>query len=477
MEILFVSSEVAPYSHRGPAADVVAALPKALRGLDHKVTVVSPLYDSIDPARHSLARRLSKIEVQLGDRKLSCELYDGRTAGGVDLLFIRHEEVFRGVEHLCPSGDADEEAALRAGLFTRAAVEVARTRDPAVGAIHAHDWIGALFALHARTSGELGETPIVLSIHDPSDHGVFDRMVAPALGLEEGLADSIAKDGEIRLLPAGFDRVDRVATSSTTWARELCTPEAGYGLHEALSGLGDQLVGIENGVDASLWNPTTDPKLPSRYDPMDLSGKARCKADVQRQLGLPVRHDVPVLGMLATDGEISGFDLFAKAAPRVLRNDCQIIAVYSGDAEAPLRGVLEELSERWPDRMQVRDDDGDLPSLVLGASDLLLVPSRREPTGFAHLWAHRYGVLPIAHRIGSLADAVVDCDAKLETGSGFLFDAATAEDLLAAIRRGMSAFHEREAFEALRGRVMRVDHSWDRSARLFERLYRGGPSL
>ncbi|MBW2464257.1 MAG: glycosyltransferase, partial [Deltaproteobacteria bacterium] len=230
--------------------------------------------------------------------------------------------------------------------------------------------------------------------------------------------------------------------------------------------------GILNGVDASVWNPATDPRVKSRFDPMDLAGKARNKAYLQRVENLPVRDDVPLLVLLASSDHAAGFDLFAEIAPKVLRNDCQVLVVFDGDEQEPLRQRFEELADRWPDRMQVDEvGDGTVTHEALAAADLVLVPSRHEPCGFAQMAAHRYGALPVARRTGGLADTVVDCDSKLTTGSGFLFDKASADELLAAIRRGFAAFHRTDEVEQLKSRVMRVDHSWERSARLYERLY------
>jgi starch synthase len=474
MDILFITPEIAGYGAEGPTAEAIAALPKALRGHGHRVTVVTPLWSGIDPQRRGLARRLMTVDVEIDGDKVPCELYDGRTTGGVDLLFIGHPELFGGAENMT-DGDDQRVVAERAAVFARAVLGAADKYDGSFGAIHAHDWPGALAIAFAKQDSGLADVPAILTIHDPSAQGELAGKDAKALGLSKKDAKIAEAGGRTNVLALGLERADHVTTVSPTYARELAAAPNGAGLEERYGALGDKLVGILNGVDSSVWNPATDPRVQSRFDPMDLAGKARNKTHLQRAEGFPVRDDVPLLVLLATSDPSSGFDLFVEIAPKVLRNDCQILVVFDGDESDPLRAKLEELSDRWPDRLKVEGHgDGGITHEALAAADLVLVPSRHEPCGFVQMVAHRYGALPVVRRTGGLADTVVDCDAALETGTGFVFDEATSEDLLAAIRRSFSAFQKVEEIDALKRRVMRLDHSWERSARLYERLYRGG---
>ncbi len=469
MDILVVTSEVAPYSGAGEAAEVAAALPKALKGLDHRVTVVSPLFRGIDPTARSLARKLTKLETHLDGRDLACEVYDGRTAGGVDLTFIGHEEVFHAADAMGDGTEAD--VALRAGLFAQAVEQLLRARGADV--VHAYGWVGALAAVRIEAARDL-DVPTVLTVLDPASQGRFDPGLASKLGLDDAFRADLEHGGALVALAGGLRRARRVVTVSPTFARELVTAPHGAGLEDLFAALGERLSGVLSGVDVSVWNPATDARLPARFDPMDLEGKARCKADLQRKLLLPVRSDVPLLGMMATEAEDEGFDLFAKVAPEILRNDCQVVVGFEDDRDGDLGRVLRELSERWPDRMQLAiDEDGSLRHRVLGASDLVLAPSRHEPCGLVPMQAHRYGALPVARRTGGFADTIVDCDPKLRTGTGFLFDEATGEGLLGAVRRALAAFAREQAFDAARRRVMTIDHSWERGARLYERTFKG----
>ena len=452
MHAIFVTAEITPYSGAGPAAEVCGALPKGLRSLDHAVTVVSPLYRSIDPDAHSLARRLSKVEVEVGGETQACEIYTGRTVSGVELIFLGHETLFHGTDDF-ELGD-DETVARRAAVFARAAAKVVSDLED-VDLVHAHDWVGGAFL------AALGETalPTVLTLHRGAEQRRFGGAVGELFG--DAAADV---DGAKAPLVAGLKRAQRVTVSS---------PRAADALRGTLADVMDPeaLVGIPAGIDASIWNPLTDPHLPHRFDPVDLGGKAKCKAELQRDLELPVEAEVPMVA-LEERSNGAGLELFVKIASQILRNQVQLVFV-AADSPEPLVERLDELDERWPDQAALLTEaDEELRHQLVAAADLVLVAPETAPSGGPEMRAHRYGAVPIVHHVDALADSVVDCDAKLDTGTGFAFGAFDADEMLAAVRRALGAYRQPEAFEALQRRGMRVDHSWDRSARLYEGLYR-----
>jgi len=430
MHVYFLTASVEPYGEhaKGPAAHVCGALPKALRALDHEVTVVSPLYAGIDPTQHALARRLSKVTFEIGGQKHACEIYTGRTVSGVNLIFVGHEELFQNAE-----GPDGEGAAARAAVLAHAAAKLIVDGTDTVDVVHGHDWVGAAALV---LTAKLGHgAPRILTVYER--HGAPDGL--------EGAG-----------LPA--DPID----AARAYAKVVAVSQSSAAALDAML--------IPSGIDAAVYNPLTDAHLPARFDPVDSAGKAECKRAMQREMGLPVREDVPLLGTFGRADE--GLAALASIASAVLRNDVQLVAQIAGD-DGALVGVYEELWERWPDRIQVRTgDDVGLRHRTLGASDLLIVAPDDAPSTIRHMLAQRYGAVPIVRRTGALADGVVDCDAELATGTGFAFEPDEKDGLLATIRRGIAAFESREAFAALQTRVMRLDHSWDRSARRYDALYR-----
>lgn len=447
MNILLITDAIAPLSGRSARAQVAGALPKALKSLDHQPFVLSPLYKSIDPKEHSLARRLTKLKHNFAGADWACELWTGRTVGGAELIFIGHEELFHSTEAI----DAGDEATIakRVGAFVRSAVVLLEKNEQELDAIHAHGWLGAAVLVAAKNAG----LPFrrVLTVHDTTDNPIFSAKQADILGL--------GTTGETNPLALGLAAADIVnVASDSTDLKSL--------------GFDGEAQTIRSGVDSATWNPLTDPHIPARFDPIDVDGKVECKAHLQIELDFPERAEVPLLVAVGQEGSRDGLDLLAKCASEILRNDVQLLVIVEGAVSDAFSAVFSELQTRWPDRLQFRSNvDTKLLHSAIAGADLALLPSPSAATAERALIAQRYGSVPVARRQGAFAEAIVDCDAKLTTGNGILFDDGSAEGVLAGARRGIAAFAETEAFAALRSRVMRVDATWDRSARLYERLY------
>ena len=447
MNILMITDAVAPLSGQSARAQVAGALPKALKSLDHQPFVLSPLYRSIDPKEHSLARRLTKLKHNFAGADWSCELWTGRTIGGAELVFIGHEELFHGTEAL---DDGDEATiAKRVGAFVRSALVLLEKNEQQWEALHAHGWLGAAVLAAAKNAG----LPFrrVLTVHDAGDRRVFGAEHADTLGL--------GTSGETDPLALGLAAADAVNVASDS--TDL----------KALGFTGEAQT-IRSGVDSATWNPLTDPHVPARFDPVDMDGKHECKGHLQVEVDFPERPEVPLLVALGHEGSRDGLDLLAKCASEILRNDVQLLVAVSGPVSESFSAVFTELQTRWPDRLQFRGEvDTKLLHSAVAGADFALLASPSAPTAERALIAQRYGTVPVARREGALSEAIVDCDAKLATGTGLLFDDASAEGVLAGARRAIAAFAEGDAFATLRSRVMRVDATWDRSARLYERLY------
>jgi len=469
MRLLFVTPELTPYSGSTPIGDACGALPKALRGRGHEVTVLSPLYGFIDPVDSSLARRLRKVEVELGSGSSAFTVFDARTAAGVDLLFLGHEELFGDLEDV-PLDDADPAVGKCFGAFAKAALEVIRSDADGYDGVICVDWQTALVPLLAKHEGL--DVATVLLVSDVRRQGRFERDLMGELGLDDSLfsIDGLEFYGKLCFLKGGVQAADRVTTVSPSYATEVV--QYADGLEGAFKARGKEFLGIVGGVDTALWNPATDAHLESRFDPMDLSGKKRCKAAFQQEAGFPVRDDLPLIVALGTITADSGLDVLARIGGRVLRNDVQIAIIAEGDeVDDDLLDVLGEHAERWPDRVYLADDpDTGAVHRALSAADLVLVEPSQDPGGATQLRAHRYGALPIGLRAGALADTVVDCDAKLSTGTGFTYDEASDDVILATVQRGVASFAKRSAFEKVRQQAMRSDQGWERSAYLYERL-------
>ncbi|MFK7991660.1 MAG: glycogen synthase [Sandaracinaceae bacterium] len=470
MRLLFITPDVTPITGTSPIGDLSAALPKALIGHDHEVMVIAPLYAHVDPSARGLGRRLRKVEATLaGDETVAFTVFDARTAAGVEMMFLGQEELFGAT-----GGDVpDVPDGLRYGAFCRAAVEVARADEKGFDVIHAHGWPMAMVPLIAAELDLSMGT--VLTLHgdanpDAMNLGAVDTATLKRLRLGPlAKEDALQVEGAVSLLRAGVQDADRVTTISPTYASEI---RGGGPLSEVLTTREDELVGIMGGVDAAVWNPATDSHLDTRFDPMDRSGKRACKAALQEELDFPVRDDVPLVVAFGPLLAESGFDALARTVSRVMRADVQLAVLVEADApnDDSLVAVLREHAKRWPDRMALSlEGDASMIHRGIAGADLVMLPPGATLDSMA-IRAQRYGALPIGPRAGVVADSIVDCAPDLKSGTGFLYE-ATDDGLLSAVQRSVGAYSKVGAFEKLRARAMRGDHSWERAAYLYERIY------
>lgn len=433
-----------------------------MRRADHTVDVVSPLYGHVDTAKLALARRLTKLAFELGGRTWSCELYTGRNPDGVGLIFIGNEEVLLSAKSL--SGEGEQLDASRIGVFAAAVTQLLRQNPSDYDVVHAIGWATGAAIAHLRAA--LPDLPTVLTIFDASHEGRFDAGDAEWLGLGDEARDA----GGISVLKAGLLSADRVTTLSPNYAHRLQRLDSDHRLSEVFREIGPSLSGVRHGIDPALWNPATDGHLVARFDPFDMEGKDKCKAELQHDLTLPVRSDVPLFGAIGSVDD-DGMALLAKIGPDLLRNDVQLVVQLEGDGE--LIAIYEELWDQWPDRIQIKTgSDEAFRHVLIAASDFVVTSGHEAPSDTIQMRAQRYGALPIVHRDGGLADEVVDCEASLKTGSGILYDEPTTRSLLSALQRAAAAFANTKAFRDVQSRIMRIDHSWERTTRLYERTYR-----
>jgi starch synthase len=471
MEILFVSSEVAPWSKTGGLGDVGGALPRALAARGHDVTVVSARYRSID----AKAQGFELLPGALRVRGESASLWVRR--GRPEVHLLEHERFFGSRPGLYGEGEREYvDNAERFAFLTRAALAVPAATRKRVGIVHANDWQTGLAPWLLRH--EHGQDPAlagartVFTIHNLAYQGVFPKHVVPFLGLPWNVFryEAMEFHDQLNFMKAGLTFADALTTVSPTYAKEILTPDGGAGLDPLLRHRRGDLVGILNGIDVAEWDPARDPHLPAHYSSRDLSGKAACKAALQQELGLPVRADVPLVGMISRLADQKGIDLVVAALPELLAREVQLAVLGTGSPayeDAFRRAALDR-----PDRLAAHIGfDEALAHRIEAGADAFLMPSRYEPCGLNQMYSLRYGTLPIVRAVGGLEDTVDDFDGWLH-GTGFKFRDYTPAALLLGVRRALDTFRDHRAWRALMLRGMAQDFSWDRSARSYEALYR-----
>jgi starch synthase len=472
---LHIAAECAPFAKTGGLADVVAALPRALAQHDVRPVIALPRYRSFDVREHAFARRLEPITVPLGRYHEKLVVWEGTLPGGrVPVILVDHPWFDRDGIYGDASGEYPDNG-LRFALLSRAALEAAHRLDAWPQIVHGHDWQAGPAMWFARRKYVPGRPApkTVFTVHNLAFRGTFAKSLVEELGFGWDIfnPDGAEFYDQLCYLKAGMAYADHITTVSPRYAREIQTPDAGQGLDGFLRANAHKLVGILNGIDNDEWDPAHDPQLAIRYDATDPSGKATCKAALQRELGLPVRAAVPLVASISRLTEQKGFDLVAAAGEELARLDAQL--VFLGTGEARFEHALRELARRHPGRVAVRiaHDDAAAHRLHAGA-DLFLMPSRYEPCGLTQMQALRYGAIPIVRATGGLDDSVVDYDERTRTGSGFKFDELEPGALVHAVKRAIGAYKQRDAWLDLVQRAMQLDFGWTASARRYAELYR-----
>jgi len=475
MKILYLSSEVAPFSRTGGLAEVAQALPATLASLGETVTVVTPLYGSVRDERVRPLRKRFSLRFPFGEE--SGELYAARLSKNHQVLFIRHPGFFdRPGLYQPPEGADYPDNHRRFAFFSIAALSAAQLTGFVPEILHLNDWQTGLSAValkggYAKT--ELKNTKCVFTIHNLAYQGVFPMSAATELGLPTNTLtpDQLEFYGQLTFLKAGLVFSDRLSTVSPTYAREIQTPESGCGLDGLLRKLSPRLIGILNGIDDKEWNPKTDPLLQARYSQRDLTGKALSKQALLREFGLardPSDLQLPLFGVVTRLAVQKGIDILLSAIPLMLRERLKLIILGTGDRSLERR--LRRLAAGSPGNLAVRIDfDLGLSHRIEGGSDFFLMPSRYEPCGLSQLYSLRYGTIPIVRATGGLDDTVVDLSQP--NGTGIKFREYSADALMAAVVRALRLYADPAKLQKARIQGMNQDFSWKASAKQYRTVY------
>ncbi|MGO9831032.1 MAG: glycogen synthase GlgA [Myxococcaceae bacterium] len=470
MRILFLSSEVAPFSKTGGLGDVAKALPAALARAGHEVRVVTPLYASV---RGGLTPTDVTLRLRFPFGLERAGLAVAHAGPRHEVWFIDHPGYYR--RGALYGTDWDEHR--RFGFFSVAALQAAQGMGFAPDIIHLNDWQCGLAAVALRgrfAATALGAAASVFTIHNLAYQGNFPKSVMDDLGLPWELfqADGLEFYDTVNFMKAGITSADALTTVSPRYAQEIQTQEYGCMLEGVLRSRADRLTGILNGIDDEEWDPARDPLLPARYDAFDFAGKAVCKAQLRRRFGFPEPDRLssrPLFGLVSRLTAQKGIDLVLAAVPWLL-SQAEAEVVLLGNGDALLERGLVGLAARFPGRVGAHIGfDNPLSHLVEAGADFFLMPSRYEPCGLNQMYSLRYGTVPLVRATGGLDDTVTD--AALPGGDGLKFQHIQPDALAWAMGRALEVWRRPEVLEGLRRRGMGKDFSWRVSAARYEQLY------
>src|SRR5216683_3149769 len=480
MRVLFVTAELYPWVKSGGLGDVAAALPPALTALGVDTRLLLPGFPGFLDAFPAITD-VARLHTPFTSERVRVGLT--RLPGTERLAYLVDQPAYYdrpGSPYASPDGSDWPDNHRRFGLFSWVAAEIARGADQnwTPDILHAHDWHAGLAPAYlAALPSAAGRTPTVFTIHNLAYQGLFSAALFPELALPPGFfsIDGVEFHGLISFMKAGLFYSDRLTTVSPTYAREIQISAFGGGFEGLLRSRSDALTGILNGVDLRVWDPGHDAHLPRVYGAEDApAGKRAAKAALQHRLGLEQREDAPLFGVVSRLTPQKGLDLLLPCLPEVVAGGSQIAILGSGDSDLEQGFAAAAEAHRGNVAVEIGYDEV-LSHLIIGGSDVILVPSRFEPCGLTQLYALRYGTLPLVRRVGGLADTVVDATpANLAEGvaTGFAFDDESPQALMLAVGRAIAHFGERANWQRMMRRAMTRDFSWEAAARQYIAIYR-----
>lgn len=467
--VVHLVSEYWPYARSGGLAEAVRGIARYQAQSGVPTVVVLPLHRQIRRDFPWIEPSF-EVVVRVGPKTERARLFRIPTDEGTpEIYFVANDEYFDRPDLYGDDGGAYPDNHRRFAFFCRAALEALPKLSPGPTLIHAHDWHTALALVYLRTTlagdAYFDAVSTVMTVHNAGFQGYYGPEVLDEVGIDRRHYHwrFLEWYGQANLLKGALVCADMVTTVSPTHADELRTRVGGFGLDDAFTDLGDRFVGILNGIELDLWNPADDPELPRLYDADCLSGKALCKKRLQQECGFPAEPHTPVVGMSARLVHQKGLDLILAAD--ILQLPAQW--VFLGHGERYYHGRLSALAGWAPDRVAVRFDfTEEFEHRLLGGGDILLMPSLYEPCGITQMRAQRYGALPVARRVGGLADTIED------RVTGFLFDDYEPRALRGSLEAALALYADPEAWSEHVRNAMRRDFGWARSVALYREVYR-----
>jgi starch synthase len=468
VKIAIVAAEIGPHAKAGGLADVVGALPQALKKAGADPCVIVPGYKAL-LAKYRAQEVSGDYSLDLADKTERFKILRAEIAPGVPLFMIDHPEFFRR-DGIYGEKGADYPDNLRRFIFFgRAAAIAAASIHPDV--IHSHDWHTAVAPIVMRADANLREsfagTTSVFTIHNLAFQGIFEASDFPMLGIDWSWfsIDCLEFYGRVNLMKGAVVLSDGASTVSPTYAHEIShDPELGFGMEGVLRAKGERFVGILNGADYDEWDPAKDQFISTRFSPTRRNGKKACLYDLREELNLPHRLGTPVAGMVTRMTPQKGIDILAGALDEIMRSNVQLVMLASGDPK--LEAFFKDAEQRYPENLRVvLSFDNRLAHRIQAGSDIFVMPSKFEPCGLTQMYALKYGTAPVVRSTGGLKDTVVDFDAASGKGNGFSFAAYEPAALAGTIGRAASTFRNPPQWQRLMDNCFKADFSWDRAAR------------
>lgn len=483
MNILMVASEAIPFAKTGGLADVVGSLPVELARLGHRVTVMLPAYQAAKASGQPIESTNIQLDIPIGNKVVSGSLLRSNLPGSnVPVYLVEQDDYFDRAELYRQEGSDYRDNCERFVFFNRAVMEGIRLLDLSPNIIHANDWqtglLPAYLDIEYRNAPGYSDIATIFTIHNMAYQGQFWHWDMLLTGLDWKYFNFHQMEfyGNLNLLKTGIVFSDAVTTVSPTYSQEIQNSDLGCGLQETLQQRSATVSGIINGVDYSIWNPQVDKKIVANYSVDNwTSGKVACKTALQKELDLPARADVPVIGIVGRLVDQKGFDLIARVMQQWVEH-VDVQWAILGTGEPQYHELLESLRQAKPDKIGLKLTFSDaLAHQIEAGADMFLMPSRYEPCGLNQLYSLKYGTVPVVHHTGGLADTITHPTGENlanRSANGFVFYDYEAGALERVLGDACSMYRDdKPAWEQLVRTGMGQDWSWKTSAKEYAKLY------
>ncbi len=481
MNILLATSEAVPFAKTGGLADVCGTLPIEVARRGHETAVIMPAYRQALACGQTVEPLDVELSIPIGNKQVKGRVFRSHLPeSDVPVYLVGQDHYYDRQGIYGEEGKDYIDNCERFAFFSRAVLETIRLLKLPVDLLHLNDWttglIPAIAKIEYKAVPGFEQLATLFTIHNLAYQGTFWHwdMVLTGLDWKHFNWREMEFYGQLNLMKTGLVFSDALSTVSPRYGQEIQSSPLGCGLEGVLQHRGDVLSGILNGCDFRHWNPATDPEIATHYTVDNFAeGKAVCKAALQKELGLPVEPNVPLLGVVS---RLVGpkIGLLVDVLPDFLQNsDVQWVVLGTGDPEYHQR--LKELTRRAPHRMAVRLEFSEaLAHRIEAGADMFVMPSEYEPCGLNQLYSLRYGTLPVVRMTGGLADTVTDTnDETLEAGTanGFGFQEYRPHALAETLQRALGYFEHKETWSRVVRKGMQEDHSWARNSAQYVDLY------
>lgn len=472
MNILYVTSESTPFIKTGGLADVAGSLPKYIKKQGHDIRVVLPLYSQIEEEFKKKLKYLKYVYIDIAWMHRYCGIFEIEY-DAVTYYLLDNQDYFNRPKVYGEFDDAE-----RFTFFSKAAVLLPKILEFPVDVIHTNDWHSGLVPVYVndfRTGDDFyKDVKTVYTIHNLKYQGIFDGSVFHMTGLDVKYMNynDLEHHEAINFMKGGIVHSTKFNTVSKTYAQEIRTEFFGEGLDPVINFHSHKLSGIVNGLDFDVWNPETDKLIYKNYNNKTYKLKAENKKYLQKKYGLPVREDVPLIGMVTRLTSMKGLEILRFVFEELIQEDIQFVVLGTGEYE--YEEMFKYFEYKYPDKVAARIYfNAEESNQIYAASDLYMMPSIAEPCGISQLIAMRYGSLPIVRETGGLKDTVEPYNKYENTGTGFTFANINAHDLLFKTKEAIQLYcNDREKFNVLIENAMKSDFDWERSSQEYIELYR-----